>query len=409
MDNSKEKTILEKYDKMLAMSFFMLTSALSIIKILGISTSLSVYNLIFTIIVPLFFIVILKIRINKKNILPIAVICLSTIFNIIIGFTDLNTEDKMKEITYAISLIVNLLMIYGIIHTNEKFAQNYNFKYMNIAVLVIAIEFCIYNLIVNANQFTYFTNAQYRNHINFKSFFANRNNFAMFLLFAIISTFYVLETTKYKKIVKFIQYFFILNLLLTLSRSGVLALSVYIFSYLLLTNKKRKYIIAIIIIMIIVAIVNPLNVRGIISGFLIREETGSSGRVDLWKNSFTLISQKPFTGFGYTLSGNLFKQITTTSNFHNYYIKTIASHGMIGFIAFGYLIIRLLNNNIYIYKNDNKIGALCIATLLAVLMYGITEEIDLFSFGILSLTITYFTFILPIYYYNNMRRNIDGK
>src|SRR5699024_9944933 len=87
-------------------------------------------------------------------------------------------------------------------------------------IVYLGIIACFYNFVVNFKNFSLLFNNINPYEVAFKSFFTNRNAFAQFLLFCIISNSYLLKIYNQKKFkISFI--ILILNLLMTLSRTAI--------------------------------------------------------------------------------------------------------------------------------------------------------------------------------------------
>jgi O-antigen ligase len=73
----------------------------------------------------------------------------------------------------------------------------------------------------------------------------------------------------------------------------------------------------------------------------------SSGRLDIWKSSFSFFLKQPLFGLGLNGYHDKIEEITgSSSNSHNNYLQYLADHGIIGFVFFVFLILALLRSSL---------------------------------------------------------------
>jgi O-antigen ligase len=151
-----------------------------------------------------------------------------------------------------------------------------------------------------------------------------------------------------------------------------------------MTRYKRVYMSLIMVLLIIFLLIPSLN-----QAFLKRIQPDSSfyGRFSFNQLSLYLFSQKPILGHGFgayqLLSANAFGVSESIYGRdmgvapHNDYLLFLSETGIIGFLAFIFLIYSLLKLGNTIYKNKNLIlkaeGSILLAVLTGVLIFGLTD------------------------------------
>lgn len=344
---------MENYDKLLAISFSLLCSAILFIKIFNLNISLALFNVVITMLPIGYLLLKLKLVFEKKELVLTLLLVIIMFVNLTLNITSMGNENIQEEVAFILMTILNLLVIYGIFSTNLNCKQDFEFKYIYISVIIMATILCIYNLIINYNEIGSIFSSNYKNSFSFSSVFDNRNNFALFLFVTLVVTNLHKQKQKIKtNWITIAQILFFINLLLTFSRTGVIVILLFIFIYLLLTKKKKKYIVLGCIVVIAIIIINPVNILEVFNDFLVRKDAGLSGRSEIWQESIDVFKKSPIIGGGNIPSGIMLKESSTTTNVHSFYLKTLLSEGLIGFVIIMLFLVGIFKKNIAIYKKD---------------------------------------------------------
>lgn len=251
----------------------------------------------------------------------------------------------------------------------------------------------------------------------FKSFFANRNNFGMFLLIMSISNLYIILNDKKKKDI-YIQILFTIGILLTMSRNCIIGmflfyLLVFVFNYKKIrqkfTDKQIKSIILITLIVItlfiFIIVLFPKSIQTMDQLF-IRSYTISpdSGRLKVWKNGLQIFLYNPILGVGRYRAINLNQSIFNSklTHFHSIYMETLATYGVIGFVVliyFIYSIFKKIKNS----KIDSKDKKIILSGLITFLFVSCFETTCRMSIGYVDTMSMIYFIIIPIMYANKKK------
>lgn len=256
--------------------------------------------------------------------------------------------------------------------------------------------------------------------VNIKSFFANRNHFAFFLYVAIISTFFIMQNSN-EKVYKYIFVIFCINLLLTMSRTGILAVLIFLILMFLFSNKvsNKIKIIAILSLIIIFTLTittiilffpeiwNKLNSMF----FRIEYIKNLSGRTDIWSVGLNLLFENPINfifGIGRFNSISLLHFETKTfTQYHNIYLDILLMSGLIGLAYFSFIYYNVIRK---IVKSDlNKdIKRTYICMYITYGIYIMFESCGRFSLGSLDTLCLIFFITIPLLHSNSIK-NMQKK
>lgn len=357
-----------------------------------------------------------KINLSKDIKLNLILLFITTVvlfgvqaYNFAIG------ELEFMDILNIGCIFLNIFLLYICminIQTNEKNIYSF-FK----CIIYFTLIACIVNLFLYYKDiYELLFKGKYKWDVMIKSFFANRNQFAFFLYLGIISDFFVMKQDK-NIIYKIILLIFGVSLFSTGSRTGI-ALGVILLGIMFLVNNKirlrTKIIIALVAITLLIigitAIYNfkPDIWKKISTNFIrIGEVKNLSGRTDIWKAGTELIKESPqnlFVGVG------RFKAIETLENikgrtftqFHNIYIDSLTTGGIMELLYFGFIYFSVIRN--IIKSNlDRKYVSIYIAMFITYAIYISLESFGRFSIGA-SDTICFIFFItIPLLHANSIK------
>lgn len=134
---------------------------------------------------------------------------------------------------------------------------------------------------------------------NIKSFFSNRNTFAAFLLVGIYLTVYRLVFIRKNLLDILIGIFVVMNLILTLSRTSIAGMLIFLLVLSVFRKRGRKFIglvkaAAITAILILLILVTGLD--GFFVDAVIRVNAGTSNRVALWITCLNILRSESDIG-----------------------------------------------------------------------------------------------------------------
>lgn len=262
-------------------------------------------------------------------------------------------------------------------------------------IVILGVIASLYNVLMNITSMLNISNLTSSYGVSFSSFFPNRNQFGIFLIIAVASNLYLIKESN-KKRYGAIQVFFIINLILTMSRASMLGLAVlYFVKFYMEYNSnnwkisKNKFIMLMTIYIIVVVAIIFLLLEGTIIEMLdnlfFRTDNlqSGSGRFAVWSNGIQIATKYNFlTGAGRfkAVELNNIEYNSPLEYFHSLYIETFATYGVIGVI----LLIVLLNKIFEKIKKSDKdegIKVIMYASMITFLIISIFETTTRFSIG----------------------------
>ena len=352
-----------------------------------------------------------KIEITKEMKKNIVILSLVSIVLLIIQIK--NFIIKKYEIMDVFNIgcqFINILLLFIVI-LNMKSEEKYIFYFMN-AMIILGIFACINNMILYFDEILQTLGLQKGAFmVNIKSFFANRNQFAFFMYVAIIADlFMVLKENKL--IHKSLLLLFFVNLFFTMSRTGILAVGIFVFIYFLLTdklNKKTKFILLVLGIICLVGMVYVINeVNPTLIQKLVRFERikDLSGRTDIWARGINLLKESPinmFFGVGRFQGTELLKfEKKSFSQFHNIYIDSLITGGIMELLFILYIYAVVIKN---VLKSDidRKYKNLYLAMFITFAIYICFESFGRFSIGCSDTLCLIFFVTIPLLHANTCK------
>lgn len=369
----------------------------------------------------LFFYFLNKIEITKemkKNIWILSIISLILLIiqikNFIIG------EYQIMDLANIACQFVNILLLF-IAVLNMKSEEKYISYFMN-ALVIFGILSCLNNIILYFDEILQtlgFQKGAYM--VNIKSFFANRNQFAFFMYVAIIADIFLILKEN-KLIHKLLLILFFVNLFFTMSRTGILAVGIFIFIYFLLTdklNRKTKFILLVLGIFCLIGMIclinelNPTLIQKLVRFERIKD---LSGRTDIWERGINLLKEKPINilfGVGrFKGIEELHFEEKSFSQFHNIYIDSLVTGGIVELLfvlyIYGFVLRKIFKSNI-----DKKYKNLYLTMFITFAIYICFESFGRFSIGSSDTLCLIFFVTIPLLHANSCRKEkileIEGE
>ncbi len=311
-------------------------------------------------------------------------------------------------------IFANIVLLY-ILMFNVKTKEEHINRFFK-AIVYMGIFACFVNLCLYIKEILATIGIiNLKERVNIKSFFANRNQFAFFLYISIISTFFVLEKLN-KKNCKFILVIFFINLVLTMSRTGILVVLIFAFLMFLCSNKVSKnskifIVLSFVVIsaVVLIAIIlffpevwNKLNSMF----FRIEHVKNLSGRTDIWNVGINLLIQNPINflfGVGRFYSTSLLHFETKTfTQFHNIYLDILLTSGLIGLVYFSFIYYNVIRK---IIKSNlsKKLKRMYICMYITYGIYILFESCGRFSVGASDTLCLIFFITIPLLHSNSIK------
>lgn len=348
---------------------------------------------------------------TKYIVLIIGILFISQLINLLKGM-----EIKFNDIVNIGAITVNVtlfILLIGSIKLKEK-----DFITFMKMMLILAMVACAYNLFIIAESIPKLLDYKNGYNIILSSFFPNRNQFGLFLVVAILSNLFIICKDKSKKY-KWSLAILFFNLILTMSRTAILAGTIAFLTVVLLDEKVKTYIktnikkciiiVGVFVILVTLLVTINKDLTNVIDDLFIRSETiaSGSGRTNIWNTAIKIITENNIvsgTGRFQTLELLKIEISRAFAQFHNVAIEMYAIGGIIGVALYIFLLYKVYSN----VKNsqlENKYKQCYLATLIAFIIASTFESILRFSIGYVDTIAMIYYIVIPLMF----SRNIENK
>ncbi len=349
-------------------------------------------------------------RINPLNLALFTVFLISQI----ITFFFEPSVSFRTVVSYVFPLL--FLFLSFVYNGGYKINKAQYITFLNCIIAVVAYS-AMYAVIFKTEYFrqAFSITTAYSNELS--SFFVSNHEYGMYLLAGIISCIACLEFKKSQPIKKKIIYFlciilFIPNIVLTFSRTSILAmvgfLTVYIF-FMGQSKTKRWAVVAILALVIVYAASETL--RDFVLKIVLKENS-TAGRdvlyrlaIDFYKES-DLLHQ--IFGSGIQVARSFFDAETSHGSVHNAYLQVLIYYGAIGLIFMLGIIISRLNASVKLVKKDKFTGIVSLALTASCILLMFSNTTILFNSPIDSFFLTAFFIVVPKYLENDIMNQGDS-
>ncbi len=357
-----------------------------------------------------------KVKIEKET--KFNLILLSVITFVLLAFQAINFfttgQVSFMDIINIGCIFINILLLIVLL-LNVKIKEEYIYSFFK-CIIYMSLAACLVNVILYFKEILITMGfIKSKEWVNIKSFFANRNQFAFFLYLGIISDFFVMQKSN-KLIYKITLPIFLLNLLLTMSRTGIMAIIILFGLMFLFTDKiSKKTKIITIVSLCILAIIAFIAIKmyipklwNTIDKYFLRIERikDLSGRTEIWKVGTDLLFSSPINfifGVGrfqstklLNIDGKVFTQ------FHNIYIDLLLTAGLVGFLYFGFIYFTIIKK---VLKSDldKKFKRLYLVMYITYGIYIMFESFGRFSIGSSDTICLIFFLTIPLLHANSIK------
>jgi hypothetical protein len=301
------------------------------------------------------------------------------------------------DIINTIATPLNFLMFFGLM-INTKTTQEKINTFMKL-FLGFAVLACFYNIVEYWPSIVTLEQIESTYEVNLKSFFPNRNQFGMFLFLSLVAHHYLVNyyNNNVLKILIFILQ--ISNLILTMSRGAILAMTVfYLFLYFqYLKNIKILFSVIALLSTVFYAVFSNNEIYDFIIRNILRPEMGDTGRSEIWLIGLEVyFKNNLITGVGYHTGVAMAQNMGLEyDQFHNFFVDTLVRGGILDLL----FIISIL---IFVFQRfikkcaDKNYKKIYVSSVLGVLALSIFESVGLFSLGFVDTLFTTFFVSIPL-------------
>ena len=320
------------------------------------------------------------------------------------------------ELNFSFRIIVSY--VFPLLFVFLSFVYNSSYKiskaeyvtFLNCIIAVVAYS-ALYAVVFKTEYFrqAFSISSAYGNELS--SFFVSNHEYGMYLLAGIIACIVCLEYKKEQPLRKKFLYFacillFIPNLVLTFSRTSILAmvgfLTIYVFF--MGQSKTKRWAVAAIFALLMIFIFSQ-TFRDFILKIVLKENT-SAGRdvlyrlaIDFYKDS-DLLHQ--IFGSGIQTARSFFDAETSHGSVHNAYLQVLVYYGVVGLTFMIGIILSRLNASVKLIKKDKFTGIVLLALTVSCILLLFSNTTILFNSPIDSFFLTAFFIVIPKYLENGL-------
>ncbi len=361
-----------------------------------------------------------KVKLEKETKINLALLGIVTAILIAVQVVSYITTGNLSfmDIMNIGCIFINLLLlVVGML--NIKVNEEHIYTFFK-CIIYMGLAACLVNVILYFKEILITLGfVKSKEWVNIKSFFANRNQFAFFLYLGLIADFMIMQKSN-KLIYKIVLPIFILNLILTMSRTGIMVVLIMFGLMFLFTDKiSRKSKIITIVALLIMAIIGILAIRmcvpklwNTIDKYFLRIERikDLSGRTDIWAVGIDLLSSSPLNvifGVGrfkstslLDIDGKVFTQ------FHNIYLDILLTAGIVGLVYFAFIYFIVIKK---VMKSDlsKKCKNLYIVMYITYGIYIMFESFGRFSIGSSDTICLIFFITIPLLHAQSVKQNVS--
>ena len=274
------------------------------------------------------------------------------------------------------------------------------------AIILIVLYMALYALIATPQKFFSALSASSAYGNELTSFFASNHEYGLYLMAGIVACLVCIEMDGQKGFWKKLLFFvaiplFLANLVLTYSRTAMLA-TVLIFAACVFLNHKSRFakllLIGFIVVAAVVAAVPALHEYFL---KIVLKDNNLAGRDELASLAMDTFKNGAFFekiwGQGASATASFFREETDHASVHNAYLQVLLYFGISGLFAMVSVLLLQLRGAFWLIKRDRFLGVIQIGLVFACASMMLTNTAVLFSSPIDSYFLTMFTIVVPRY------------
>lgn len=345
----------------------------------GVAVSLNDIFLVLLIAVWIIYVFRRKKKFNKSFLLkPIALFFIIALVSLLLNLVNLSLDRFLISFLYLARWVSYALLYFIFKDFDKKFKLKINYALLfsgSMVVLLGLVQYFYYPSLRNL----YYLGWDEHLYRLFSSFLDPNFAGAFFTLFALFTVSFIPELFKKKEWLKLSLFGGILmatigTLYLTYSRSAFLMLLVGIMSYLIITSRKKLMLVCLIA-MILLIFLLPKSFQTEGTNFL--RITSSDSRIDSAAEAIKIFSKNPLYGVGFNayryaqnklgMNNSIWQVTHSGAGTDNSFLFVLATTGVVGFIAYLYLLYKGICLGI-LNRKKNKYAVVLISSLAALII-----------------------------------------
>lgn len=344
---------------------------------------------------------------NKINSTSIYIYCV-LVASLLVTFVFESERNSLALVTYMYAILMVFIMLLK--GGNFKVSVEQYLIFLKCVIFVV-LYISIYALINCREQYqtAFSITDAYGNELS--SFLTSSHEFGMYLVAGIISAIICLHNFNFSPIKKLLYFacigLFFVNLILTYSRTSIVAFAVFVAFYLFSSkNDKIKYVLVVVIVALFLVYICVPKLQTFFVQTVFKGGNNKSRNflfevgVDYFKNSPFI--RKMF-GNGINSVRDYFTLTANHGSVHNGYLQVLLYFGIVGLtFMLSFVIMRIVNSYKF-RKSDIYYGSIFLSLALSGAMFMLTDTSCVFFSSIDSFFLTVFYFIIPMYLQNYLR------
>lgn len=317
------------------------------------------------------------------------------------------SANNLIAYSYPVLLV---LLSFGI-GNDFQINQKELFFFLN-GVILVALYAALYAVFFQTEYFRMALSRSAAYGYELSSFFTSSHEYGMYLVYSIIGCLICIETDKRASFKKKLLYaaaivLFVLNLILTFSRTSLLTMAVFAIAYLFVGkwSKLRKLAIAAAI-CAVVAVGVSAKLQGFLELVLFKKQDGLGSRGRLYQLAVDVFWESSLVEklFGHGIYvRNLFEDTLGHGSVHNAYLQVLMYFGLIGLVFLLGIFFSQLRANMRLYRYSRFYSVMFSAFLFSALAMMLTNTAIIFTSPIDSFFLTVFVILVPKYVRNAIR------
>ena len=328
------------------------------------------------------------------------------LLSVVLLLTALRTETYSLNIIIAyVYPILFMSMIYGV---GDRFviSKSHLISFCN-CVIAITLYAVMYAIIFCWEQFQGASSVSQAYGNELRSFFYSSHEYGLYLVSAIVSCFLCLVfqplASGFKKIYIICMVLFVINLLLTFSRTSIFALLIFMIIFFVVGKGRFRKWIGIFFIASILIVTFSADFSNYLYNIILKGNN-TGGRDILLQGAFLYFSEgsiiEKLFGFGISATRTFFSDTYDHGSVHNGYVQVLLYYGIFGLVC----LIVFIGSQIVAYmrliKKNRLLGALFLGLALSASAIMFTNTTIVFNSPIDSYFLTMFMFVVPKYVRN---------